>query len=152
MSANPLDLSHSCTQSLQRTIVSVGDSGTVDTTRTLALLLTSSSLLADLGHSSSAAPGASVAPLGPFFATRTNDIFTFLNTAPLVPAALAAAPGGAGAPTAAAAPAPASRPAPRLDISPLEASRFDTALESSVQQFAAAATALMHSPASTASK
>jgi hypothetical protein len=145
--SNPLDLSHSCTQSLQRTIVSVGDGGTVDTTRTLALLLTTSSLLADLGHSSSAAPGASVAPLGPFFATRSNDIFTFLNTAPLVPAALAAAPGGAGAPTAAA-PQPASRPAPRLDISPLEASRFDTALESSVQQFAAAATALMRSPAS----
>jgi hypothetical protein len=145
--SNPLELSHACRQSLQRTQQALAEPGPLASSRTLASLLAAAGHLADLAHASGAAPGACVTPLGPWCGNHQGEALQFLNTAALLPAAATGQAAGAGAPAAAAAAGSASAegplPPPRLHMSPLEASRFDAALEKSTRAFAASAAALM---------
>jgi hypothetical protein len=145
--SNPLDISHACRQSLQRASVAVGDKQ-LPPSHTLAQLLVAAGHLSELAHSSSAAPGACVTPLGPWCGHHPEQALTFLNTAALLPAAsgegaaasAAAALAGGGAGQAAAL---RTGSAPCAQLSPLDASRFDAALEGSVRAFASAASAVM---------
>jgi hypothetical protein len=145
--SNPLELSHACRQSLQRTQQALAEPGPLASSRTLASLLAAAGHLADLAHASGAAPGACVTPLGPWCGNHQGEALQFLNTAALLPAAATGQAAGAGAPAAAAAAGSASAEGPlpptRLHMSPLEASRFDAALEKSTRAFAASAAALM---------
>jgi len=148
--SNPLELSHACRQSLQRTQQALAEPGPLASSRTLASLLAAAGHLADLAHASGAAPGACVTPLGPWCGNHQGEALQFLNTAALLPAAATGqAAGAGGAPAAAAGAGSASAsaegplPPPRLHMSPLEASRFDAALEKSTRAFAASAAALM---------
>ena len=151
--SNPLELSHACRQSLQRTQQALGEPGPLASSRTLASLLAAAGHLADLAHSSAAAPGACVTPLGPWCGHHQGEALQFLNTAALLPAAAtgqaaggsALAGAGAGAGAGASASAEPPLPLPRLHISPLEASRFDAALDRSTRAFAASAAAMMRS-------
>ena len=140
--SNPLELSHACRQSLQRTQQALAEPGPLASSRTLASLLAAAGHLADLAHASGAAPGACVTPLGPWCGNHQGEALQFLNTAALLPAAATGQAAGAAAGSASAS-AEGPRPPPRLHMSPLEASRFDAALEKSTRAFAASAAALM---------
>ena len=140
--SNPLELSHACRQSLQRTQQALAEPGPLASSRTLASLLAAAGHLADLAHASGAAPGACVTPLGPWCGNHQGEALQFLNTAALLPAA-ATGQAAAAAAGSASASAEGPLPPPRLHMSPLEASRFDAALEKSTRAFAASAAALM---------
>jgi hypothetical protein len=134
MSSNPIELASACTQALQRAAGAMQPGNAEGgASKALSLMLTGSSLLAELAHASSLAPGECVAPLGAWPGNNPAHALQFMNTAPLPPTAS----------TAPAAPAPAAAPAP---ISALDASRFDTALEALSRRFAAAAKELMQAP------
>ena len=141
--SNPLDISHACRQSLQRASVAVGDRQ-LPPSHTLAQLLVAAGHLSELAHSSSAAPGACVTPLGPWCGHHPEQALTFLNTAALLPAASGeGAAASAAAALAGGAGQAAALRAPCEHLSPLDASRFDAALEGSVRAFASAASAVM---------
>ena len=145
--ANPLELSHACRQSLQRTAAALGEPGAplpASHTAATASLLSAAGHLAELAHSSAAAPGACVTPLGPWCGQHVAEALQFLNTAPLLPTSTtgeASTAAAAAAQLQGAAPPPPPREQP--PAGPLEASRFDTALERSIHAFAAGATAVM---------
>ncbi len=144
--SNPLELAQACRQSLQRTAAALDRPEALPA---LATLLSAAGHLAELAHSSAAAPGACLAPLGPWCGHNPAHALQFLNTAPLLPAATGEAASAAAAPAAGPAGSGAGgsgsdgTPPPREHISPLEASRFDTALERSIHNFSASATVLM---------
>jgi len=136
---NPLDVSRACAQGLGRTAASLGDTGDVDSSKTLALLLSTTAHLSSLVAQSPPASGLCLAPLGSWCGSHQSEALNFFNTASLHPQA--ARPDG-GAPTG---PAPAASlpPQARVHVTPTEGAQFDAALEASVRVFSQSATALL---------